>query len=58
MRKTKKDIEKGLQKKYLKRITNTVRNKYKRLCDKELKNNKNIKEKLNVTYVVVFILTL
>ena len=38
MRKTKKDIEKGLQKKYLKRITNTVRNKYKRLCDTELKN--------------------
>ena len=38
MKKTKKDIEKGLQKKYLKRITNTVKNKYKRLCDTELKN--------------------
>lgn len=38
MKKTKKDIEKALLKKYLKRITNTVRNKYKRLCDTELKN--------------------
>lgn len=39
MRKTKKDIrKKGLQKKLLKRITNTVKNKYKRLCDTELKN--------------------
>lgn len=38
MRKTKKDIEKGLQKKYLKRITNTVKNKYNRICDTELKN--------------------
>jgi hypothetical protein len=38
MKKTKKDIEKGLQKKYLKRITNTVRNKYRRICETELKN--------------------
>ena len=38
MKKTKKDIEKGLQKKYLKRITNTVKNKYNRICDTELKN--------------------
>ena len=38
MKKTKKDIEKALQKKYLKRITNMVKNKYKRLCNTELKN--------------------
>ena len=38
MRKTKKDIEKSLQRKYLKRITRTVKNKHKRLCDIELKN--------------------
>src|SRR5574344_600829 len=38
MKKTKKYIEKELKKKYLKRITNTVKNKYKRLCDTELKN--------------------
>ena len=38
MRKTKKDIEKALERKYLKRITRTVRNKYRRLCDAELEN--------------------
>ena len=38
MKKTKKEIEKSLQKKYLKRVTNTVKNKYKRICDTELKN--------------------
>jgi len=38
MKKTKNDIEKSLQKKYLKRITNIVNNKYKKLCNIELKN--------------------
>ena len=38
MRKTKTEIEKSLQKKYLKRITNTVKNKYKRLSESELRN--------------------
>jgi len=38
MKKTKKEIEKCLKKKYLKRITNIVKRKYKNICNTELKN--------------------
>ena len=38
MKKTKKEIEKCLKKKYLKRITNIVKRKYKNICNAELKN--------------------
>lgn len=38
MKKTKKDIEKSLRKKYLKRITNVVKNRYRKIAESEIKD--------------------
>lgn len=51
MKITKKEIEKCLKKKYLNRITKIVKNKYKRLCNIELKNKDFYFEKGKKTFL-------